>query len=305
MWIARRRSWEQPERAVTPEHLFFDRRAVLAGAASLFAGPYAMAAIGAQPGGLGANEKVTPEAVASNHNNYFDFGSTKQVARAASALKTSPWRLTIDGLCERPLTLDLDDLVKSMPVEERIYRHRCVETWAMVAPWNGFSLRALLDKVGPKSEARYVRFESFLDPKVAPTQRQTWYPWPYVEAITIAEAMNELAFLVTGAYGKPLHPSFGAPLRLALPWKYGFKSIKAIVRISLVAQKPQTFWEKVQGDEYGFWANINPDVPHLRWSQAQDRVIGVNEVRPTKLFNGYGAEVAHLYKDMKGEKLFF
>lgn len=303
MWIARRRPWETPERFVTPQALFFERRALLKGAlgagAAMFAGPYAHAAR------LSLDEKPTSEDVAANHNNYFEFGSTKRIARAAAALKTSPWRVKIDGLCDSPQDIDLDDLIKAMPIEERIYRHRCVETWAMVVPWTGFALRALLARAGPRPAARYVRLETFLDPKVAPTQRQTWYPWPYVEAITIEEAMNELAFLVTGAYGKPLHPSFGAPLRLALPWKYGFKSIKSIVKISLVEKRPQTFWEQVQGDEYGFWANVNPAVPHPRWSQANDRVIGVNEIRPTKLFNGYAAEVAHLYKDLQGEKLFF
>lgn len=302
MWFVRRRPWELPETAATPESVFFGRRDVLKGAfglgAALIAGP-------ARAARFSLDETPTPEDVSTNHNNFFEFGSTKRIARAAAALKTSPWPLTVDGLCERPQRLDLDDLAKAMPVEERVYRHRCVETWAMVVPWKGFPLRALVDRAGPKPEARYVRFETFLDPKVAPSQRQTWYPWPYVEAITIEEARNELAFLVTGAYGRPLQPSFGAPLRLALPWKYGFKSIKAITKISFVDKRPKSFWEEVQGDEYGFWANVNPDVPHPRWSQARDRMLGTNEVRPTGLFNGYAAEVAGLYKDLKGEKLFF
>ena len=306
MLIRIRRDWEIPEREATPESAFLDRRAFLGGAAALgfsIARP-ARAQEGAPRNpAFTLDRDVTPEAVSSRHNNYFDFGSTKRIFAAAEALQTSPWKVKIDGLVEAPFEMDVADLIKAMPVEERLYRHRCVETWAMAAPWTGFPLAALIKKAQPKPEAKYVAFTSFHDPKVAPTQRQSWYPWPYREALTLAEATNELAFMVTGAYGKPLHKSFGAPLRLATPWKYGFKSAKAITRVSFVAQRPKTFWEEVQGDEYGFWANVNPDVPHARWSQAEDRLIGSNEIRPTQIFNGYAAQVAALYKGLEREKL--
>ena len=301
------RGWETPEREATPESAFLDRRAFLAGTAAL--GLTIARPARAQQGAPARNpaftldRDVTPESVSTRHNNYFDFGSTKRIHAAAEALQTSPWKIRIDGLVDNPGEMDLDDLVKAMPIEERLYRHRCVETWAMAIPWTGFALAALVKRAQPKPEAKFVVFTSFHDPKVAPTQRQTWYPWPYREALTLAEATNDLAFMVTGAYGKPLAKSLGAPARLATPWKYGFKSSKAITRISFLAQRPQTFWEIVQGDEYGFWANVNPAVPHARWSQAEDRLIGSNEVRPTKLFNGYAEQVAALYKGLEGEKL--
>ena len=174
----------------------------------------------------------------------------------------------------------------------------------MAVPWSGFQLSELVKLAGPKSGARYVRFETFKNPDVASGQKQSWYPWPYVEGLTMEEATNELTFMVTGVYGKPLAKQFGAPLRLALPWKYGFKSIKSIVRISFTDERPVSFWEEIQASEYGFWANVNPEVPHPRWSQATERVLGTNEHVPTLLFNGYGEFVAGLYKDMKGERLY-
>lgn len=306
MLIRTPRRWQLPEREATPESVFLDRRAFLGGGVALgltIAHP-ARAQNGApRNGAFTLDRELTPENVSSRHNNYFEFGSTKRIYTAAEALQTSPWTVKIDGLIDNPRELDVADLIKSMQVEERLYRHRCVETWAMAVPWTGFALKALVAAAGPKPEAKFVVFESFLDPKVAPSQRQTWYPWPYREALTIAEAGADLAFMVTGAYGKPLHKSFGAPLRLAVPWKYGFKSAKAIRRISFVAQRPKTFWEAVQPEEYGFWANVNPEVPHARWSQAQDRMLGTGEMRPTRLFNGYAEDVAGLYKGLEREKL--
>jgi sulfoxide reductase catalytic subunit YedY len=301
------RSWELPEREATPEGALLDRRAFLAGSAAL--GLTIARPVRAQQGAPARNpaftldRAVTPESVSTRHNNYFDFGATKRIFAAAEALQTSPWKVRIDGLIDNPGEMDLDDLVRVMPVEERLYRHRCVETWAMAIPWTGFPLAALVKRAQPKPDAKFVVLTSFHDPKVAPTQRQTWYPWPYREALTLDEATNDLAFMVTGAYGKPLAKSLGAPIRLAVPWKYGFKSAKAITRVSFVARRPQTFWEIVQGDEYGFWANVNPEAPHVRWSQAEDRLIGSNEIRPTKLFNGYAEQVAGLYRGLEGEKL--
>ena len=191
-----------------------------------------------------------------------------------------------------------------MPVEERIYRHRCVEAWAMTVPWSGFPLRALVELARPLAAARYLKMTTFMDPETAFGQKQPWYPWPYVEGLTLAEATHELAFMATGLYGKPLPRQNGAPLRLAVPWKYGFKSVKSIVRLELVAERPRTFWETIQASEYGFWANVNPEVPHPRWSQAKERLLGSDEEVPTRLFNGYAAEVAGLYAGLDGEPLF-
>jgi sulfoxide reductase catalytic subunit YedY len=192
-------------------------------------------------------------------------------------------------------------------LEERIIRHRCVEAWSMVVPWTGFPLKNLIAIARPKTEAKYVRFETFNLPDIAPGQQPglfSSYPWPYVEGLTMAEAANDLAFMVTGAYGKPLPKSMGAPFRLHVPWKYGFKSIKSVVRVSFVAERPVSFWEQLQASEYGFWANVNPEVSHPRWSQSTERVLGTNDVVPTQLFNGYGEWVAELYKDLGNERLY-
>jgi sulfoxide reductase catalytic subunit YedY len=200
--------------------------------------------------------------------------------------------------------VDIDTLIRAMPLEERLYRHRCVEAWSMSVPWTGFPMKALLDYAEPLGGAKYVRMETFHDADMASGQKQFWYPWPYVEGLTMAEAANDLTFLVTGVYGKPLPKQFGAPLRLATPWKYGFKSIKSIVKIEFTDERPVSYWEKIQDSEYGFWANVNPDVPHPRWSQASERVLGTDERVPTLLYNGYGEQVAGLYAGLEGETLF-
>ena len=247
---------------------------------------------------------ITPEAVNANYNNFYEFGSSKRIASAAQALKIRPWTIRIDGMVDKEQTIGIDDLLKKVEIEERLYRHRCVEAWSMTVPWSGFPLKALVAIANPAASAKYIRFETFMDPKMAPGQRQTWYPWPYTEGVTMAEAANELAFLVTGAYGKPLAKSFGAPIRLALPWKYGFKHVKSISRITFTDQRPKTFWESLQSAEYGFWANVNPQVSHPRWSQADEEVLGTNGKRiPTVIFNGYGEYVADLYKGMEKERL--
>jgi sulfoxide reductase catalytic subunit YedY len=212
--------------------------------------------------------------------------------------------MTIDGLVEKPFQISIEDLVRQMPVEERLYRLRCVEAWAMAVPWTGFPLKSLVDLAKPLSGARYVRLQTFQNPRVAPGQRQTWYPWPYSEGLTIEEATNDLALMVTGVYGKPLPNQMGAPIRLAVPWKYGFKSIKSVDRITFSAERPKSFWEALQAEEYGFWANVNPEKPHPRWSQARERMLGTDEMRPTLLFNGYGEFVADLYKGKETENLF-
>lgn len=298
--IHRPRLWNLPQSRVTPEPLAFNRRRALAGFAGLAAGVFAPRALGAVPRNprfVVADRALTEERLATTYNNFFEFGSHKQIWRAAQALPTRPWTIRIEGLVERERTLDLDELLRQVSLEERIYRHRCVEAWSMVVPWIGFPMAELVALARPLGSAKYVEMQSFFDPKVAPGQRAFWYPWPYTEGLTIAEATNELAFLVTGAYGKPLPNSMGAPLRLAVPWKYGFKSIKSIVVFRFTENRPRTFWEEVAGDEYGFWANVNPDVPHPRWSQKMEQPLGSSEKIPTVIFNGYAEWVAHLYPD--------
>ncbi|PWB65217.1 MAG: protein-methionine-sulfoxide reductase catalytic subunit MsrP [Bradyrhizobiaceae bacterium] len=320
MHITRRRGWELPEALATPEAVFLSRRALLAGAAGI-------AALAAVPGrGLAQrvadlpdptrdlypvrrneaftlDRPVTDEAINNAYNNFYEFGSSKTVARAAQALRVRPWTVKIDGMVETPMELGIDDLVRRMPLEERLYRHRCVEAWSMAIPWSGFPLAKLVALARPLSSATHVEMQTFLDSTVASGQRQTWYPWPYTEGLTLAEATNDLAFLVTGAYGKPVSKQMGAPLRLAVPWKYGFKSIKSIVRFHFTDKRPKSFWEALQPAEYGFWANVNPKVPHPRWSQESEEDIGTKERRPTLLFNGYGEHVAHLYKGLEKERL--
>ena len=323
MLIRTIRAWDIPEREATPEALFLNRRALLASAL----GAGALAASGLSPSARAFAEDaadpsaalypakrneaftldrdVTPEKVNGAYNNFYEFGGSKSIAAAAQGLKPRPWMVKIDGMVEKPLEISVDDLVKAMPLEERLYRHRCVEAWSMAIPWTGFPLKALLAMAKPLASARYLRMETFNDPKMAPGQRTPIYPWPYVEGLRLDEATNDLAFLVTGAYGKPLPKQHGAPLRLATPWKYGFKSIKSIVKFTLTDKQPVSFWEKLQNGEYGFWANVNPKVDHPRWSQAMEEVIGTGEKKPTLLYNGYGGQVASLYAGMEGQKIYF
>jgi len=205
------------------------------------------------------------------------------------------------------MTVDIDTLLKRMPLEERLYRHRCVEAWSMAVPWSGFAFKALVDFAKPLSSAKYIKMETLADKETMPGLRQVWYPWPYVEGLTIEEATNEMAFLVTGLYGKPVPRQDGAPLRLAVPWKFGFKSIKSIVRFTFTDKQPVSFWEDLQRKEYGFWANVNPKVDHPRWSQATERPLGKSERVPTLLYNGYAEQVASLYTGMEkrlGDRLF-
>jgi sulfoxide reductase catalytic subunit YedY len=316
MNVIRRPDWALPDSAATPEAVFVNRRAILRGMGLGAAGAALMAggarAIGpepaAWPGGAALNpafadagRPVTDEDAAARFNNFYEFGSHKQIYDAAQALRTDGWMMSIDGLVEAPYQVAAEELIARMPIEERVIRHRCVEAWSMVVPWIGFPLAALVAEAKPLASAKYVRFETFLDPDTARGQRQHWYPWPYVEGLTMAEATNELSFMVTGAYGKVLRKQFGAPIRLHTPWKYGFKSIKSITRISFVEERPVSFWEELQPREYGFWANVNPEVHHPRWSQATEEVLGTGERVPTLPWNGYGAQVAHLYAGLGAE----
>jgi sulfoxide reductase catalytic subunit YedY len=316
MHIIRRKGWELPESLVTSEAIVMNRRSLLkgAGAASLLAAgsmpslandPAPTDALHPYPrnAAYDAGREITAERFASNYNNFYEFGTSKATADAAQALKTRPWKVKIDGLVEKSLELGIDDIIARLPREERVYRFRCVEGWSMVVPWSGFPMKALVDLARPLGSAKYIRMETFSNPSVAPGQKQIWYPWPYVEGMSMAEATNDLTLMVTGAYGKPLAKQFGAPMRLILPWKYGFKSIKSITRITFQEARPKSFWEVLQGAEYGFWANVNPEVAHPRWSQATEQVLGTNTRIPTLLFNGYGAEVADMYKGMEKERL--
>jgi len=247
---------------------------------------------------------VTDEQQVVTYNNYYEFGSSKTIWKKAQDLPIRPWTVTIDGLVEKPMEIGIDDLLAKMPLEERLYRHRCVEAWAMAVPWSGFGLAALVDFARPLGSAKYLKMTAFEMPDVAGGQKASWYPWPYVEGLTVAEARSELAFIVTGLFGKPLPKQNGSPLRLAVPWKYGFKSVKGIVRFEFTETRPKTFWEEIQPREYGFWANVNPEVPHPRWSQAIERMLGSDERIATQVYNGYGEFVAGLYAGLEGEQLF-
>lgn len=320
MNIIHRPDWALPESSATPEHVVLNRRSFMGagiGAGVLASSPAhaqraeqaADPSAGLYPAELNpafreVDRPVTTENVATTYNNFYEFGSHKQIWRAAQALRIRPWEIRIEGMVERPITIAVDDLLKRVSLEERVLRFRCVEAWAMVVPWTGFPMAELLKIANPTSNARYIRFDTFQDTAVAPGQRQFWYPWPYVEGVSMAEAQNPMAMMVTGAYGKPLPRQMGAPIRMMLPWKYGFKSGKSINQITFQAERPKTFWIASGPTEYGFWANVNPAVPHPRWSQASERMLGTDEQRPTLLYNGYAEQVASLYQNMAGEKLY-
>ena len=332
MLIRTRRGWEIPEAQATPETTFLDRRRLLKSAAAgslLLGGAGLLAACDETPAGeaqaqsaaggdpsarlypvarnerYSVDEPVTDASLATTYNNYYEFGSSKTIWKKAEALPIRPWTVTIDGMVEQPMVIDIDDLLARMPLEERVYRHRCVEAWSMVVPYSGFPLKALVDLARPLSSAKYLQMTTFQDSDIASGQNAAWYPWPYVEGLTMAEAHHELSFIATGLYGKPIVKQNGAPLRLATPWKYGFKHVKAIVRFEFTDRRPKGFWEVIQGNEYGFWANVNPEVPHPRWSQASERVLGLNEQVPTRLYNGYAEFVADLYDGMDASERLF
>jgi len=249
--------------------------------------------------GFTVNEPLTSFEDITNYNNFYEFSTEKRaVASEARGFVTRPWTVSIEGLVNKPKTFDLDDLLKLAPPEERIYRLRCVEGWSMVIPWAGFPLATLLKQVEPLLAARYVAFQTLLDPKRMPNQNTGVLDWPYVEGLRLDEAMHPLTILASGMYGEAMPPQDGAPIRLVVPWKYGYKSIKSIVKISLVAEQPPTTWNIEAPNEYGFYSNVNPGVDHPRWSQKTERRIGEFGSRPTLLFNGYAGQVGHLYEGM-------
>jgi sulfoxide reductase catalytic subunit YedY len=300
-----RRPVDLPARQITDESLFWDRRSFLAALGGV-------AATAALPGPVGAltirapeDDKLTPYESVISYNNYYEFGTDKSDPKAnAGSLRTSPWTVAVEGEVKRPATYALDDLLKGFKPVERVYRHRCVEGWSMVVPWMGVPLGDLVKRLEPTTRAKYVEFTTLHDPKQMPGQRSGILPWPYVEALRIDEAVHPLTLLVTGVYGKPVLNQNGAPLRLVVPWKYGFKGGKSIVKIRFTEQMPRTTWNVVLPDEYGFYANVNPTVDHPRWSQAKERRLGELFKRPTLMFNGYGEQVASLYSGMDLRRYF-
>lgn len=320
-------AWQLPEKLVTPESTFTNRRRFMkaligaglgAAAVSLTAcrQPKAMdpelektlgqplPGIRRNPDFANAGREVTQQTYASRYNNFYEYGGTKTIWPNAQALPTNPWTLEVTGLVKNPKTYDLDALTRQFPLEERIYRFRCVEAWAMVVPWLGFPMKRLIEAVEPTVEAQFVRFTSFYDSQVTPGPAWGFtlnLPWPYVEGLTIQEMANDLAFFAVGIYGRTLPKQHGAPIRMVVPWKYGFKGAKSIVKIEFVAQQPATFWNTISPSEYGFEANVNPEVPHPRWSQAKERLLGEGsnpydwETQSTLIYNGYGEYVAPLY----------
>jgi sulfoxide reductase catalytic subunit YedY len=310
------------EKEITPPEVYFNRRAIMrggmfaatAGATALLyrklngvdlveSNTKALDNVVPAPHddrGYWVDETKTPKTSIENYNNFYEFTTNKDgVAAAAKNFKTDGWKVVVDGLCHAPKTFDLDDFRKIAPPEERVYRHRCVEAWSMVVPWNGFSVAKLLERVRPLASAKYVAFETLYDPVRMPNQANTAVlPWPYREGLRLDEAMHPLAMFATGLYGYELPPQDGAPIKLVVPWKYGFKGIKSIVKITLTDKEPLATWNKQAPREYGFYANVNPDHPHPRWSQATEQRIGESGRRKTLPFNGYSEQVASLYAGM-------
>jgi sulfoxide reductase catalytic subunit YedY len=296
-----------PEEEITPEELYVSRRTFMRAAAALAVGTAASAALGQGAGdavdelmGLGdTDERITDYEAITTYNNFYEFGYDKSdPSRLSGDFVTEPWSITVEGLAENTGTFPLEEIVSQFEIERRVYRFRCVEGWSMVIPYNGFMLRDLIELLVPKPEARFVSFEAVYRPEQMPGQRRNLLPWPYVEGLRLDEAMNPLTLLATGIYDKPLKNANGAPIRLVVPWKYGFKSIKSIVKIGFVAEQPPNTWNVYAPHEYGFYANVNPDVDHPRWSQATERRIGEFRRRPTLMFNGYGELVADMYEGM-------
>ncbi len=323
MLIKRTLGWELPERQATSESVYLNRRTLvramglgIVGAAASVAAPgIAMADDkAADPSAhfypatrddkFGTPAPITAERLATTYNNYYEFGTDKSIWRDAQKLQLRPWTVKIGGMVEKPFEIGFDDLLAKMPLQERVYRHRCVETWSMIVPWSGFPMKSLVEFCKPMGGAKYVVMQTLSKPAVMFGQKDFLYPWPYTEGLAIDEATHDLAFVATGLYGKPIGKQNGAPLRLVVPWKYGFKSVKAIVSVEFTDKRPVSFWEKLQDNEYGFWANVNPQVPHPRWSQATEKPLGSDERIPTQIYNGYGQFVASLYENRKSEKLF-
>ena len=295
---------------ITPEADFLNRRQLIAGVGALAGMGLGMGIAGKANAASAYSTDATPNSLEdiTSYNNFYEFGFDKDdPARYAGGLTTSPWSVKIDGMVDNPGDCALQDILSQVTIEERIYRFRCVEAWSMVIPWNGFQLSDLLARVGPQSGAKYVAFETLVRPEEMPGQKSRSLDWPYREGLRLDEAMHTLTLMATGLYGKDLPNQNGAPLRLVVPWKYGFKSIKSIVRITLTEKQPPATWNMLQPREYGFYSNVNPEVDHPRWSQASERPVGGGlfaKRKPTLMFNGYGEHVAGLYAGMDLAKNF-
>lgn len=286
---------------ITPESLYLDRRQFMGAAGALALGALAVpSALRAAPSaGRMQDDKLTTEEDATSYNNYYEFGTDKEDPKEYSKnFKPKPWNIEVAGLVKAPKTFAFDDLFRALPVQDKIYRHRCVEAWSMVIPWQGTPLRDVIARCQPLPSAKFVEFTTLFDPRRMPGQERPALPWPYKEALRMDEAMHPLAMLATGMYGKPLPNQNGAPVRLVVPWKYGFKGIKGIVKIRFTDSMPRTTWNDIASNEYGFYANVNPAVDHPRWSQAKERRVGQFLKIPTLPFNGYADQVASLYTGM-------
>ncbi len=325
MFIRNPKPWHNERSPVTPKRIYFNRRHFLKSVIGVGIGATSLSLAGCQtsesdralqktlnqpkisplktnPNFASVDRPITNEKLAGSYNNFYEFGGDKSIWLKAQELPTDNWKVEVTGLVKNPKTYDLDDIKKQFPIEERIYRFRCVEAWSMVLPWVGFPMKELIKAVEPTSKAKFVRFTSFYDETVmpGPTFSLGNLPWPYTEGLRIEEMANELAFFAIGIYGEELPKQHGAPIRAVLPWKYGFKGAKSIVKVEFLAQQPATYWHTRIPNEYGFIANVNPDVPHPRWSQATEKFIGTGpdlswDIKPTQLYNGYQEYVAHLY----------
>ena len=304
VWIKTPKNWELPNQEITPENIYLRRREFLSTTLKFSAAAMALMHPISNSSSLWAEEKKevpsldsTPESIASKFNNFYEFGVEKdQIWRSARKLEIKNWTIEVGGLVKKSKTLDVETLIQRFPEEERIYRLRCVEAWSVVIPWLGFPLRLLIDQLDPLPSARYVKFTTFLLPNIALAQKNRfWEPWPYTEGLTLEEARHDLTFMATGIYGHPIPNQHGAPIRLIVPWKYGFKSIKSIVRIDFTDKLPATFYTSMSPLEYDFEANVNPDIPYARWHQAFERIPGKEETEKTLLYNGYAKQVASMY----------
>ena len=310
--------WDIPENNITPEEIYLNRRKFLGNVGKLGGNILALSTLSNllnpkevfsvnsfSNESISQNEnnltdlrdKITSEVLTSSYNNFYEFGTNKSdISFLAKKLPVENWKIKIEGLVHEPRILDVDKIIQAMPLEQRVYRLRCVETWSAIIPWSGFPLRELIKMSSPLSTARYIKFKTFVDPNIAPGQKNRfWEPWPYVESLSMSEAMHNLAFVAVGMYGHQLNPQNGAPIRLVVPWKYGFKSIKSIDVIEFVKDRPNTFWQTVSPLEYDFWANVEPDVPYAKWDQRFEVLLGKTKKEKTMLYNGYAAQVAKLY----------
>ena len=310
--------WDIPENNITPEEIYLNRRKFLGNVGKLGGNILALSTLSnllnpkevfsansSSNESIAQNEnnltdlrdKITSEVLTSSYNNFYEFGTNKSdISFLAKKLPVENWKIKVEGLVHEPRILDVDKIIQAMPLEQRVYRLRCVETWSAIIPWSGFPLRELIKISSPLSTARYIKFKTFVDPNIAPGQKNRfWEPWPYVESLSMPEAMHNLAFVAVGMYGHQLNPQNGAPIRLVVPWKYGFKSIKSIDVIEFVKDRPGTFWQTVSPLEYDFWANVEPDVPYAKWDQRFEVLLGKTKKEKTRLYNGYAAQVAKLY----------